>query len=116
MVLSNAVQDAVSKQAFGNDVFVFGHNDNYQLGTGKRSNLNIPQHVSRLPYPVSKEVEQKMLQKEKDGDVIEEEGLHSGTKSHMPHNRLQLAPKRDRVEERIVTGYGTTAVYWRVDS
>ena len=41
VVLSNAVSDPITKQSFGNDVFVFGHNDNYQLGTGKRSNLNM---------------------------------------------------------------------------
>jgi len=116
VVLSNAVHDAVTKQSFGNDVFVFGHNDNYQLGTGKRSNLNIPQHLQPLPYPVSREAEAKISQMEKSGNIIEEEGLQSGTKSHMPHNRLQLASRKDKLEERIVCGYGTTAVYWHVES
>ena len=63
-----------------------------------------PQHLQPLPYPVSKEVEQKIIQKEKSGDIIEEEGLQSGTKSHMPHNRLQLASRKDKLEERIVCG------------
>ena len=104
VVLSNAVQDLVSKQAFGNDVFVFGHNDNYQLGTGKRSNLSIPQHLPPLPYPVSAETKAKIESQKQSGNIVHEESVHSGTKSHMPHNRLQLASRKDKLEERIVCG------------
>lgn len=116
VVLSNAVQDLVSKQAFGNDVFVFGHNDNYQLGTGKRSNLSIPQHLPPLPYPVSAETKAKIESQKQSGNIVHEESVHSGTKSHMPHNRLQLASRKDKLEERIVCGYGTTAVYWHTNA
>jgi hypothetical protein len=35
--------------AFGRDVMVWGHNAAYQLGTGKRSNLCVPQHLQPLP-------------------------------------------------------------------
>lgn len=105
VVLENAVNDMVGSQVinnFGNDVYLFGHNDNYQLGTGKRSNLSIPQHVSPLPYAalVPKDVKAKKAAAE----VREEGKLESGSLTHMPHNRLQLAPRKKGVEERIVCG------------
>ncbi|CAD6565318.1 MAG: hypothetical protein CYPHOPRED_005368 [Cyphobasidiales sp. Tagirdzhanova-0007] len=115
VVLSNALHDPHSKQSFGNDVFVFGHNADYQLGTGKRSNLAIPQHIPPLPYPLTAAMKEKLNAKATGGGAKAEESLGSGTVSHMPHNRLQLAPRKNNVEERIVCGYGTTAVYWRVD-
>jgi len=57
-VLDNAVEQHDAR--FGRDgsshsrrftdraVFVWGHNERYQLGTGKRTNLNAPQHLKPL--------------------------------------------------------------------
>jgi len=33
---------------FGDDVMVWGGNEHYQLGTGKRNNLNVPTHIRAL--------------------------------------------------------------------
>ncbi|KAK9894365.1 RCC1/BLIP-II [Cystobasidium minutum MCA 4210] len=112
VVLADSAQDPISKITFGNDVFVFGHNADYQLGTGKRSNLAIPQHIPPLPYTLTQEVKALMEQKKSSGGKKEEESLDSGTVTHMPHNRLQLAPRKGKLEEKIVCGYGNTAVYW----
>lgn len=38
------------------------------------------------------------------GGKKEEESLDSGAVTHMPHNRLQLAPRKGKLEERIVCG------------
>ena len=103
-MLADSVQDPISKITFGNDVFVFGHNADYQLGTGKRSNLAIPQHIPPLPYTLTQEVKALMEQKKSSGGLKEEESLDSGTVTHMPHNRLQLAPRMGKLEEKIVCG------------
>lgn len=104
VILDNAVQDAVTKQSFGNDVYVFGHNADYQLGTGKRSNLAVPQHIGPMPYPLTQEVKDFIKEKKSSMGVKEEESLDSGSVTHMPHSRLQLAPRRGKLEERIVCG------------
>lgn len=105
VVLEDAFQDPISKVQFGNDVFVFGHNADYQLGTGRRSNLAIPQHIPPLPYRLSEKVKEFIQAKKDSGDAVkEEESLDSGAVSHMPHNRLQLAPPTGKLEEKIVCG------------
>ncbi|GAA5840388.1 hypothetical protein JCM11251_006546 [Rhodosporidiobolus azoricus] len=120
VVLDNAVSHA-SGVSFGRDVFVWGHNEHYQLGTGKRSNLAIPQHLAPLPYTAPRKEEQP---------ATTESVISSGTTSPMPHNRLQLSPtisvsptllalnrglnRKSRIEEAIVAGDGGSGVYWRV--
>merc|ERR1712225_105828 len=100
VVLENAVNDMVGSQIINN----FG-NDDYQLGTGKRSNLSVPQHIQPLPYAAL--IPKDVKAAKKAAAAIREEGkLESGSLTHMPHNRLQLAPRKAGVEERIVCGYG----------
>lgn len=82
-----------------------------QLGTGRRSNLSTPQHLSPLPYP-------GLTSAPALADPDTPGSISSGTVSPMPHSRMQLAPeikiKGKRVEETIVAGDGGTAVYWRI--
>lgn len=116
VVLANAYTDPLTGAAFGNDVYLLGHNDAYQLGTGKRSNLCIPQHIPPLPYPSTTTTTTAIVGMEDEGKKKSEEStLQSGTTSHMPHNRLQLCPKRQgsKMEERITAGYGNTIVWWK---
>lgn len=84
---------------YGNDVLIWGGNESYQLGTGKRNNKASPQNMPLL-YPL--------------GD---KSGLEESS-------RLQLAPeakvsfkdengrsKKRKFEQVIAAGQGTTAVY-----
>ncbi|CAO1629906.1 unnamed protein product [Parajaminaea phylloscopi] len=118
--------------AFGRDVMVFGHNAAYQLGTGKRSNLAVPQHLHPLPppTPVAGAPTPLALNAAKDRA---EAVLNSGSLTHMPHNRLQLAPstssntrgspgdeggqgkqkKGATIEETISAGTVSMAVWWK---
>lgn len=107
ITLGNALYDTATKQYFGNDVFVVGHNADYQLGTGKRSNLAVPQHIGPLPYArLSAEAAVQGKDDDKEAKSAEE-GMDSGARTHMPHKRLQLAPRtwnHKKAEERIVCG------------
>ncbi|KAM0753720.1 RCC1/BLIP-II [Meredithblackwellia eburnea MCA 4105] len=108
IVLDNAVDQGAVK--FGRDVYMLGHNEFYQLGTGRRSNLATPQHLAPLPYPG--------LTPPPALTEDDPKGVSSGTLSPMPHSRMQLAPeikvKGKRVEETIVCGDHSTCVYWRI--
>lgn len=136
------VLDTVEQEghaAFGRDVMVFGHNAAYQLGTGKRSNLAVPQHLHPLPPPTPQPgaptpevVSANPTVKAK----LAEADMNSGALTHMPHNRLQLASltksstkgapqeeggsdaktkKNAKVEEMITAGTVSMAVWWRVE-
>lgn len=76
-----------------------GHNADCQLGNQKRANLAVPQHISPLPRP---ELQNPSLR-----EVTET--IESGTSSPMPHNRLQLSPKkriaRHDAEETVTAGW-----------
>lgn len=99
------VLDTVESQghtAFGRDVMVFGHNAAYQLGTGKRSNLAVPQHLHPLPPPtpsapisaegiIADATAAAATQVTKAAPAPTEADVNSGALTHMPHNRLQLA-------------------------
>ncbi|GAA5945544.1 hypothetical protein JCM10213_004202 [Rhodosporidiobolus nylandii] len=117
VVLDNAVAHP-SGVTFGRDVLVWGQNDHYQLGTGKRSNLPTPAHLPALAgLAVAKPAK-------------EVAGLTNGAAVAVPQGRLQLAAtlalsptllalnrglgRRSRVEQAIVAGDGGTGVYWRV--
>ncbi|GAA5979109.1 hypothetical protein JCM21900_002692, partial [Sporobolomyces salmonicolor] len=121
IVLDNAVTQP-SGAKFGRDVLVFGHNEFYQLGTGKRSNLALPQHLPPLPYPGLDKPPAAAAALLDEGEKVEAGVASSGTPSPMPHKRLQLAPdlrtrqlgRKIRVEEAITAGDGGTAVYWRI--
>lgn len=129
-------------QAFGRDVMVFGHNAAYQLGTGKRSNLSVPQHLQPLP-PSTQTIggEVPGLDTDKADPKLREADVNSGALTHMPHKRLQLvgstkgetrsAPdfandgqdegrvggkkkKRAEIEETIICGSVSMAIFWKV--
>ncbi|KAH9819678.1 regulator of chromosome condensation 1/beta-lactamase-inhibitor protein II [Melampsora americana] len=105
-VLDNAVSSDGTN--FGRDVFLWGHNVDYQLGNRKRANLAIPQHI--LPLPKSKKDDHPSKP-----NLLE---IESGADSPMPHHRLQLSSKKKigkkDAEEAVVAGWDTTAVYWRL--
>lgn len=130
------VLDTVEKEghaAFGRDVMVFGHNAAYQLGTGKRSNLAVPQHLHPLPPPTpapgAATPEVIAAAPSSGGAAAAEADINSGALTHMPHNRLQLASltkghtqgaegkkkKNAHVEETISAGVVSMAVWWRVE-
>ncbi|UZJ56549.1 hypothetical protein CBS101457_005869 [Exobasidium rhododendri] len=125
--------EAEGHQAFGRDVMVFGHNAAYQLGTSKRSNLCIPQHLQPLPAPTPFEgaAAPALLM---EASKLKEADVNSGVLTHMPHKRLQLVSqtkadthtasssaggkgnvKRNvEMEESIVAGAVSMAVFWRI--
>lgn len=74
--------------AFGRDVMVFGHNAAYQLGTGKRSNLCVPQHLHPLPPPTPTAGAPTPANIAAAGDSgagkRAEANLNSGSLTHMP--------------------------------
>ncbi|KAK0721492.1 regulator of chromosome condensation 1/beta-lactamase-inhibitor protein II [Apiosordaria backusii] len=88
---------------FGNDVLFWGGNECYQLGTGKRNNVNVPVYIGAL-----------------DGDSVVAERLDS----ELGRNRLQIAPRarvnlleregkarQVEVEQRVECGRLISAVY-----
>ncbi|CDZ97626.1 FOG: RCC1 domain [Phaffia rhodozyma] len=109
--------------AYGRDVMIWGYNASYQLGTGKRSNLAIPQHISPLPSNVSSSPFSL---------GSKESLISSGTASPMPHSRLQLGERvipsgelrdlqgrkvgggKKMVEQVVHAGYESSAVYWKL--
>ncbi|POY70625.1 hypothetical protein BMF94_6403 [Rhodotorula taiwanensis] len=125
VVLDNAVKNP-DGTTFGRDVFVWGYNEHYQLGTGKRSNLPTPQHLAPLPYPRLIESQVAAAGSKPVAVTVskQEETISSGTTSPMPHKRMQLSPavpshatKLPRgavVEEAICAGDGGSGVYWRI--
>lgn len=124
-------------QAFGRDVMVFGHNAAFQLGTGKRSNLAVPQHLQPLPPPTESyggATPPPLPLLPNETAKLKEADINSGVLTHMPHHRLQLAsetkndtlcaPKEDgkegkkkkkvNIEETITTGAVSMAIYWQL--
>lgn len=75
---------------YGRDVLLWGANESFQLGTGKRNNLNVPSYVPPL------------------GQAGGRQETH----------RLQLTPATShhglRFEQAVVAGRGTTGVYSRL--
>lgn len=131
LVLDTVEQEG--HQSFGRDVMVFGHNAAYQLGTSKRSNLCIPQHLQPLPPPTPAEgaAAPALLM---EASRLREADINSGVLTHMPHKRLQLASKTRAntktpsagsekgkvkrnvdMEESITTGAVSMAVFWKID-
>ena len=71
--------------------------------------------ADRAAYPGVKE----LLRERSRAELAREHTMTSGTTSPMPHSRFQLAPavKLDGgqlVEETVVAGPGTSAVFWRI--
>lgn len=80
--------------AFGRDVMVFGHNAAYQLGTGKRSNLSVPQHLHPLPppTPVAGAPAPEPAVPSKEQKKLVEQDINSGALTHMPVSGETLEP------------------------
>ncbi|CAO1617731.1 unnamed protein product [Sympodiomycopsis kandeliae] len=120
LVLDTVDDPTKSSTTFGRDVMVFGHNAAYQLGTGKRSNLSVPQHLHPLPTPSSSNGSPQLSV---------EADINSGSLTHMPHNRLQLTSqvkgntkvdekknkKNVQLQEVISAGTVSMAVWWKVE-
>ncbi|KAE8229675.1 hypothetical protein CF326_g5346 [Tilletia indica] len=132
--------DTHTHSAYGRDVNVWGSNGAFQLGTGKRNNLAVPQHLPPLPpLTPSAGAEAPSLPDDKERERLREEDINSGALTHMPHNRLQLASrtvvdtrtppritpegqlepgkvkKHVPVEETMVAGAAAMAVFWRAE-
>ncbi|KAN0060888.1 hypothetical protein ACQY0O_006622 [Thecaphora frezii] len=130
--------ETASHAAFGRDVMVWGANSAFQLGTGKRANLAVPQHLKPLPPLTAQPGVESNLptltagagsSPDEGEKALREADLNSGALTHMPHNRLQLASKtkantrvpgpskREKevtVEETIKAGTVSTCVFWKV--
>ncbi|GAA6016972.1 hypothetical protein JCM10207_007867 [Rhodosporidiobolus poonsookiae] len=108
VILDNAVA-LPSGATYGRDVLVWGQNDHYQLGTGKRSNLPTPQHLAALPSKAGDKAAQQ----------VEQASERLQLASVLPVSPTILAAnpglsRKSRVEQTIVTGDAGTGVYWRV--
>ncbi|CAD6975745.1 unnamed protein product [Tilletia controversa] len=139
LVLDTA--DTHTHSAYGRDVNVWGSNGAYQLGTGKRNNLAVPQHLRPLPpLTPSEGAEAPVTPDDRERERLREEDINSGALTHMPHNRLQLASKSTvdtrtppritsegrlepgsvkrhvPVEETMVAGAAAMAVFWRAQA
>lgn len=86
---------------WGADVVFWGGNEHYQLGTGKRNNVNVPVYLQ----PLDREAEVQRARKSTGGK--EEHRFHI-----TPRAEVRLGDGRWRsVEQRVVCGRAVTAVY-----
>lgn len=85
---------------WGADIVFFGANEQFQLGTGKRNNVNVPTYIKPL-------------------DAAAEVARSKGTREE---HRFQITPRKTvrlgdgrtvSVEQRVECGRGCTAVYSR---
>ena len=81
---------------WGRDIVLFGGNEFYQLGTGKRNNVNTPTYIQPLDQVAERKVRGK-----------EEHRFHI-----TPRKTVRLADGRKvSIEQKISCGRGCTAVY-----
>lgn len=80
---------------WGSDVYFFGNNENFQLGTGKRNNLASPTHIQPLGI--------------KSGASTE--GLETDRFQLTPAKRVTVAGRSVQVEQRVECGRQNSAVY-----
>ncbi|CZT15317.1 related to FMP25 Found in Mitochondrial Proteome [Ramularia collo-cygni] len=86
---------------WGADVVFWGGNEHYQLGTGKRNNVNVPVYLQ----PLDAEAEVKRARKSTGGK--EEHRFHV-----TPRAEVKLGDGRRRsVEQRVECGRGVSGVY-----
>jgi alpha-tubulin suppressor-like RCC1 family protein len=84
---------------WGADILFWGGNEYYQLGTGKRNNMNTPTYIQ----PLDQLAERKIRGKEEHRFQI------------TPRSTARLGDGRKvNVEQRVECGRGCTAVYSRV--
>jgi len=80
---------------WGSDVYFFGNNENFQLGTGKRANLSVPTHIQPLGTNVNKPVPGKELDRFQ----------------LTPAKKITFAGRSVWVEQRVECGRQCSAVY-----
>lgn len=80
---------------WGADVLFWGGNEHYQVGTGKRNNVNSPTYIAPLDVQADKEKGRR------------EEHRFQIT----PRTKIRCAGRNVSVEQRIECGKGVTAVY-----
>lgn len=93
--MSNTVKGQSKKEHSGREVLIWGGNESFQLGTGKRNNVASPVHLH---------------------EVTTEKGITSPSFGDA-NSRLLLKTMHSRkqglVEANIVCGYLSTGVYWK---
>lgn len=111
--MSNNTGSSTSKgldALFGQDVLWWGNNEYYQLGTGKRNNVNVPSYIPPLEGVGPRE---EASVETKSGEA----------RAIIPLNRLQVTPRRTGVlgdgrkatmEQRVVAGPFISAIYSKV--
>jgi len=118
--VSEADEAGVKLGLYGKDVMVWGGNSEYQLGNGRRSSLAVPQH---LPPLVDRPLD-PVVEKSRGSGA----DMSSGTRSPMPHSRLQLhqtrtaaydlegklLKRRVTCEETMVAGYNASVLYNKI--
>lgn len=80
---------------WGADIVFWGNNEWFQLGTGKRNNVNTPVYIQ----PLDQEAERKVRGKEEHRFQI------------TPMKRVRFQGRNVNMEQRIECGRGVTAVY-----
>jgi alpha-tubulin suppressor-like RCC1 family protein len=105
-VMANITKVATSKNEdslWGSDVYFFGNNENFQLGTGKRNNLATPQHIQPLGIKASKS---------REGSVTEgADGVELDRFQLTPAKKVTVAGRSVQVEQRVECGRQNSAVY-----
>lgn len=94
-VLLAMQSSADSNGVGGDDVMVWGRNFDYELGNGKKSNLPTPVHLDIA------EGERLMLMERRAAEVKD---LHG-----------KVWKKGVKVRQQVAAGYGTSAVYWKIE-
>lgn len=79
---------------WGSDVLLWGGNEFYQLGTGKRNNVNSPTYIPPLDF---------------EADIREKGDEHRFQIT--PRKKISVGGRKVSVEQRIECGKGVTAVY-----
>lgn len=84
---------------FGADVLFWGGNEFYQLGTGRRNNMNTPSYIAPLDV-MERDVKDKKV------------GSESAKRFQIsPRAKIDVGGKKMDVEQRVVCGRGVTGVF-----
>jgi alpha-tubulin suppressor-like RCC1 family protein len=94
-IMDNITSVSAKDSHWGSDVYFFGNNQSFQLGTGKRNNLALPSHIKPLGIKL-------------DGST---EGLETDRFQLTPAKKVTVAGRSVQVEQRIECGRQNSAVY-----
>ncbi|KAL7273217.1 hypothetical protein RUND412_003935 [Rhizina undulata] len=132
---STAPNSSIADVNYGSDVMIWGNNEFYQLGTGKRNNTCVPVYINPLdPVPPELEIHGGLTGSRSTAELARRSGLidgvdyygkfgagmDTGGKDSDEVHRFQVAPKKKvevpgngkkEIEQRVVCGNGTTGVY-----